>query len=146
MWIDEAIEYMASCAESTNVYVGADSKRFLETPGKFKATYSTVIVFHIEGNLGCRVFSDKTTEDDYGSIEQRLMKETSNAIECAQRIIPFLNGRNLEIHLDVSPDKRYKSNKIMQSALGYVHGATGYEAKIKPYAFAASSAADRILK
>ena len=68
----------------------------------------------------------------------------SKSIEVATEIAELLDLYEipLEIHADINPDPRYDSNKALQSAVGYILGM-GYEFKIKPDAWAASTAADR---
>ena len=50
----------------------------------------------------------------------------------------------MEIHLDINPDEQYGSSCVAQQAIGYIRGVCNVVPMIKPYAFAASGAADRI--
>jgi predicted RNase H-related nuclease YkuK (DUF458 family) len=47
------------------------------------------------------------------------------------------------LHLDINPDERYGSSCVVTQAIGYIIGTCNIEPKVKPYAFAASIAADR---
>lgn len=46
-----------------------------------------------------------------------------------------------EVHADVNDDKKYLSNQMMASVLGYIT-SNGYVGKAKPDAWSASKAAD----
>jgi predicted RNase H-related nuclease YkuK (DUF458 family) len=47
----------------------------------------------------------------------------------------------LEIHADINPSTKYESNKALTEAVGYILGM-GYNFKIKPESWAASTGAD----
>ena len=49
----------------------------------------------------------------------------------------------IEIHLDINPNKEHNSSLVVQQAVGYIKGVCMVEPKVKPLAFAASAAADR---
>ena len=78
-------------------------------------------------------------------LNQRMLKEVSTSINIGYEIWPLLDlyGIKLEIHADINPDPRYESNISMGEALGYITGM-GWESKIKPDAYAASSGADKL--
>jgi predicted RNase H-related nuclease YkuK (DUF458 family) len=83
---------------------------------------------------------------DYGNLRQRMITEAGFAIEAATEIIEVVGNRKLEIHLDINPDPRHKSSIAIKEALGYVKGTTGLDAKVKPDAFAATHAADHMVR
>jgi predicted RNase H-related nuclease YkuK (DUF458 family) len=73
---------------------------------------------------------------DYGNIKARMLQEAAFAIQTALELnVPA------EIHLDINPNPKFKSNAALKEALAYVKGM-GLQAKVKPEAFAASCAAD----
>lgn len=51
--------------------------------------------------------------------------------------------KQMEIHLDINPDKAHGSSCVVQEATGYIRGTCNVVPLIKPNAFAASFAADR---
>jgi predicted RNase H-related nuclease YkuK (DUF458 family) len=57
-----------------------------------------------------------------------------------------VGDRHFEVHIDINPNPRYKSNVAVKEALGYVKGNLGIDAKIKPDAFAAMHAADHLVR
>jgi predicted RNase H-related nuclease YkuK (DUF458 family) len=55
-----------------------------------------------------------------------------------------LVDRHVEIHLDINPAEEHASNAVVQQAIGYIRGVCQMTPQIKPEAFAASFAADRL--
>lgn len=79
-------------------------------------------------------------------LNERMMLEVSTSIEIAYSLTDLLNQFEipLEIHADINPDiNKGLSNIALNSAVGYILGM-GYEFKVKPSAYAASSAADKL--
>lgn len=132
-------------SNESSVYVGADSIRFKKN-GKWFARYSTVIILHVDSKHGCKLFHKSVDMEDYGNMKQRLVNESFYAIEAAMAVVDVLGKRKMEIHLDLNPNPQHKSNVAVKEALGYVKGSTGIEAKIKPYSFAATHAADHAVR
>jgi predicted RNase H-related nuclease YkuK (DUF458 family) len=125
---DEAKEAILNSSESSSVYIGADSIRFMDS------------------KHGAKIFHRTSEMRDFGNLRQRLITEAGFAIEAATEIVEVLGNRKLEIHLDINPDPRHKSNVAVKEALGYVKGTTGIDAKIKPESFAATHAADHVVR
>ena len=55
-----------------------------------------------------------------------------------------IDDRHVEVHLDINPNANHASNVVVHQAIGYIRGTCDVEALIKPDAFAASYAADRL--
>jgi predicted RNase H-related nuclease YkuK (DUF458 family) len=142
---DEAREAILKSSETSSVYVGADSIRFKRN-GQWFAKYSMVIILHIDSKHGARLFHKNIEMRDFGNLRQRLITEAGFAIEAAIEILDVIGQRKLEIHLDLNPNPRYKSNIAVKEALGYVKGSTGIDAKVKPDSFAATHAADHVVR
>ena len=142
---DEAREAILKSSEASSVYVGADSIRF-KRKNQWFAKYSMVIILHIDSKHGARLFHKNIEMRDFGNLRQRLITEAGFAIEAAIEILDVIGQRKLEIHLDLNPNPRYKSNIAVKEALGYVKGSTGIDAKVKPDSFAASHAADHVVR
>lgn len=139
--LKEAIE---ASSPTTKVYVGCDSKRYSD--GRVK--YATVVVLHIDGNHGCKMFSFIDNEIDYGKVtapRMRLVNEAYKAVDIASQLVDSIGDRHFELHLDLNTDPKYKSNSAVKEALGYVLGVLGFEAKLKPHAWCASIGADKIV-
>jgi predicted RNase H-related nuclease YkuK (DUF458 family) len=78
-------------------------------------------------------------------VNERMVFEVGKSIEVATQIAELLDlyGIKMEIHADINPDPKHESNKALQSAVGYILGM-GYDFKIKPEAWAASTGADNL--
>ena len=142
---DDARQAILNSSETSSVYVGADSIRFKRN-GLWFAKYSTVIILHKDSKRGGNLFSRNVEMRDFGNLRQRLITEAGFAIEAATAILDVVGQRKLEIHLDLNPNPRYKSNIAVKEALGYVKGSTGIDAKVKPDSFAATHAADHVVR
>lgn len=142
---EEAKQAILNSSKSSSVYIGADSIRYKKKDRWF-AKYSTVVILHVDSKRGCRLFHKSVDLPDYGNLKQRLLTEVGYAIEAASELIEAIGERHLEIHIDINPNPRYKSSVAVKEALGYVKGSLGIDAKIKPSSWAASHAADHLVR
>lgn len=142
----EAKEAIAASSEVSSVYIGADSIRHRRKNGQWMAKYSVVVILHTDSKHGCRLFHKSYDEPDYGGLKQRLLNEVNYAVSCATEILDVIGDRPWAIHLDINPDPKHKSSIAVKEALGWVKGALGIDAVIKPAAFAASHAADHVVR
>ena len=133
-------------SQQSSVYVGCDSIRHRKKDKQWYAKYSTVIIVHMDSNKGCRLFYDTVDLPDYGNLKQRLLMEVQLAVAAATEIIDVLGDRHLEIHIDVNPNPKHKSNVAVKEALSWVKGSLNIDAKIKPHSFAATHAADHAVR
>ena len=145
--IDEVKKYLSHCGPETKIYLGADSERF-QIGKEWFADYILVVVIHIDGRHGCKIFGSVERERDYEVKKNkpaiRLMNEVYKVSELFQQLIDVLEDRYVEVHLDINPDEHYGSSCVVQQAIGYVRGTCNVMPMIKPKAFAASYAADRL--
>ena len=143
--IKEIQQAIAESSLSTKVYIGSDSQRFRDGTVK----YATVVILHIDGNKGGRLFSFVEKEMDYQGPKNprlRLVNEAYKAADIANALLGGLGDRELQIHLDLNTDPAHKSSIALKEACGLVLGMTGIQPKVKHEAWAASTAADRISK
>ena len=127
------------------IYVGSDS--MVKKKGKRKfANYCTVVIIHKDSCHGGKIFYFRDTLEDYGNVRARMLQEAGFAIEVAQGIIDVVADRKLEVHLDLNADPMHQSNVAVKEAVGWVQGVLGVKARIKPDAFAASYAADHVVR
>lgn len=145
--IEEVRDFISRQSKETKVYIGADSAR-VHLDGTSYADYTLAIVVHIDGNKGCKVFGSVERERDYDQRMDkpalRLMNEVYKVADLFQQLQKVLEDRPLEIHLDINPDARHGSSCVVQQAIGYIKGTCGITPLVKPDAFAASFAADRM--
>ena len=144
--IDEVKQYIDTQGPNTKIYIGGDSERF-RLNGQFYADYMLVIVVHIDGKHGCKVFGEIQRERDYDQKKNkprmRLMNEVMKIADLYLRLADVLEDRDVEVHLDLNPDERYGSNVVINEAIGYIKGMCNVTPLVKPDAWCASTVADR---
>ena len=144
--LDEVREFISKQTPETKIYIGCDSERF-KIDKVWYADYITAIVVHINGNNGCKLFGEVHRERDYDQKQNRpryrLMNEVYKASELYLKLADVLEGRDVEVHLDINPSELHGSNCVINEAIGYIRGTCNVVPLIKPHAFAASYAADR---
>jgi len=147
MDIDEVKEYIRRSSRDSKIYIGGDSERF-KLKDDWYADYATVVVVHIDGKHGAKIFGEVTRERDYdyrpGRPSLRLMREVTKVAELYFKLSDVITDRQVEIHLDINPDERYGSSCVVTQAIGYIVGTCNMRPMIKPHAFAASCCADRL--
>lgn len=143
----EVIEFINQQGPGTRVYLGADSVRYRQNR-QWWAEYTVAVVVHINGCNGCKIFGEVSRERDYDQKvdrpSMRLMNEVYRVGEMFQRLAPALADREVEVHLDINPDEMHGSSCVVNQAIGYIRGTCNVIPMVKPRAFAASYAADRI--
>ena len=145
--IQEVRAFIDAQSPETKIYIGGDSERLI-VKGKAYADYTLAIVVHIDGNHGAKVFGEVQREPDYdqkrGKPRMRLMNEVYKVAELYLKLAEVLEGRAVEIHLDINPDMKYGSSCVINEAVGYIKGMCNVVPMVKPNAFAASYCADRL--
>ena len=125
--------------------VGTDSQ-----PGVKENIFVTAIVIYRLGRGG-RFFYRKERDGLQVGMKQRIFYEVSRSLEVASKLTGILAREeeqytellDIEIHVDVG--KKGPSNEIIKEVVGMVVG-NGYDAMIKPGAYAASTVADKYTK
>ena len=72
------------------------------------------------------------------------MNEAYKVSELYLKLHDLLENRNIEVHLDINPDELFGSSCVINEAIGYIRGTCNVIPMVKPQAFAASYAADRL--
>jgi hypothetical protein len=75
----------------------------------------------------------------------KLWKEIENSREIGEMIREKTNCKDVEIHIDISPDEEWKSNKLLQAAMGYLK-SYDFTVFAKPDSWVASCAADNLIR
>ena len=143
--IEEAKQAILDSSPQSSVYIGCDSIRIRKNK-QWYAKYSTVIIVHMDSKRGCKLFHESVDMPDFGNLKQRLLNEVQMAVMAATEIVDVLGDRHMEIHLDINPNPKHKSSVAVKEALGWVKGSLGLDAKIKPHSFAATHAADHVVR
>jgi predicted RNase H-related nuclease YkuK (DUF458 family) len=144
--LKEVKAFIESQTPETKIYLGCDSER-VRVDDKWYADYVLAIVVHINGNNGCKLFGEVQRERDWDQKESkpalRLMTEVYKVSELYLKLSEVLEGRKVEVHLDISPNEQHGSSCVISQAVGYIKGVCNVIPFVKPEAFAASYAADR---
>ena len=158
--IDDVARYIRDCIYNdklTNefqIIVGCDSKSL----GNNVARYVTVICIYRVGHGAHVIFARENKIHVYGDgitksdreramMKNRLWGEVYRAVDVTayldeHDILYLDNVSKFDIHLDLNKSEMYRSNMILEDAIGFVH-ANGYDCEVKPDSPAASFAADR---
>jgi predicted RNase H-related nuclease YkuK (DUF458 family) len=144
--IDEVRDFIMAQTPETKIYIGGDSERFLI--GKdWYADYIMVVVVHINGNNGCKIFGEVQRERDWDQKRDkprmRLMNEVYKIADLYLKLHDVLEDREVQVHLDINPNEMHGSSCVINEAVGYIKGMCNVVPMVKPKAFAASYAADR---
>jgi len=144
--VDAVKKFIDAQSIDTRIYLGCDSER-VKLHNGWWADYTLAVVVHINGNSGCKIFGEVQRDRDYdqriGRPALRLMNEVYKVSDLYQKLSDVLINRSVEVHLDINPDERHGSNCVIAQAIGYIKGTCNVTPSVKPYAFAASYAADR---
>ena len=145
--INEVSDFIRNQSDDTKIYLGADSER-ININGVWYADYTIAIVVHIDGSKGCKLFGEVQRERDYDQTKSRpsmrLMNEVYKVSEMFHKLEEVLIDKHVEVHLDINPNEMYGSSCVVQQAIGYIRGTCNVIPMVKPKAFAASYAADRL--
>lgn len=147
MNLEEVKEFIRNRSIETKIYLGADSERFIRD-NEWYADYTLAIVVHLDGNHGCKIFGEVIREKDYDKKKSkpamRLMNEVYKVADLFHSLSDVLEDRHVEVHLDINPNEIHGSSCVIQQAIGYIKGTCNVVPMVKPNAFAASYAADRL--
>lgn len=145
--INEVKEFIEAQGPNTKIYIGGDSERF-NIGNDWYADYTLAIVVHIDGKHGCKIFGEVQRERDWDQKKSkprmRLMNEVYKISELYLKLHEVLEDRDVEVHLDINPNELYGSSCVVNEAIGYIKGTCNVIPLVKPQAFAASYAADRL--
>lgn len=145
--LDAVRAFIEAQGPETKIYIGCDSARY-RNKNVWYADYTLAIVVHIDGKHGCKIFGEIQTERDYDQKISRpsfrLMNEVYKISELYLKLADVLVNRQVEVHLDINPNEQHGSSCVIAQAIGYIKGTCNVIPMVKPNAFAASYAADRI--
>lgn len=122
--------------------VGSDSH-----PREEGTCFVSAIIIHRQGK-GARYYYNKTMEQRIRSLRQRIFYEASLSLTLADQISHLLKQHGcedmkVEIHLDIGTHGETK--ELIKEVTGMIVNS-GFDAKIKPDACAASKVADKYTK
>ena len=125
----------------SKIFIGSDS--FISNK---KICFSTAVCLY-GSTKPSRYFFIKqhTPKKDFSNLVSRITEETRRSIEIACLLMGEhqLKRENIELHLDVSPTSEGNAtSKYSEMLKGYIQGY-GINCKLKPFAWASQSVADR---
>jgi len=141
--VDDIIQYIEEDINySYKLLIGTDSQ-----PRNDGTCFVSAIIIHRQGK-GARYFYCKSMHYKIKNIKQRMFYEAFLSLELADKIKNHLaskgkNNMKMEIHLDIGTSG--KTRELVREITGMIIGS-GFDAKIKPDACAASRVADRYTK
>ena len=140
--IENLFEYVKNWIDNnpkSEIFIGCDSQEFGSN-----ISYVTAVCLYKQGN-GAHIIYKKeklSKSENYNrktNIEPKLWLEVTKSVEVAEQLKNL--NKKITVHVDYSPDQTQKSNRFYEAGLGYVK-SMGFNAEGKPYAWAASCAAD----
>jgi len=139
--VRKAIKREYEIGNKLKVCIGTDS----QIKGEI-TDFATVIVF-LREKKGAFMFIQQERTKEKMSIKRRMLEEVQRSIGIAYDLSGLLDIYNigLEVHADINTDPKFKSNKALHEAMGYILGM-GFVFKAKPEAFASSACANRMVQ
>jgi len=132
-------DYVAdACQGGRTVHVGTDS---LQTG---RTTQFVTVVAVLTPHSGGRAAYTRVIVPRVTSLRERLLKEVWHSVSLGMELNDVVRG-DLTIHIDANPVEKHLSSKYLQELVGLVVGQ-GFKVQIKPDAWAASHAADHIVR
>ena len=137
--VPDILEFVREASrDGQAVHVGTDS---LQT-GQL-TQFVTVVVILTPGKGG-RVAYEREVVPRIHSLRERLLKEVFRSVDLGLEFSPIVLG-DLTVHIDANPVVQHKSSAYVQELVGLVVGQ-GFKALIKPHSWAASHAADHVVR
>lgn len=140
--MDDVIGYIRGLPSSSyKIIVGTDSMVRDET------CFVTAVVVHRLGK-GARYYYRKKVQRKIKSLRQKIFYETALSLEMGGKIAEYFSASGfaempVEVHIDVGAQG--ETRDLIKEVVGMVVGS-GFQAKIKPDAYGASSVADKHTK
>ena len=137
--IPDILQFVADASrDGQAVHVGTDS---LQT-GRF-TQFVTIVVILTPLKDG-RIAYQRKIVPRISSLRERLLKEVWKSVDLGLHFSPIVKGE-LTVHIDANPVVAHKSSAYVQELVGLVVGQ-GFKALIKPESWAASHAADHVVR
>ncbi len=137
--IPDILEFVREASNAGQaVHIGTDSLQ----SGRFTQFVTVVVI--LTPRRGGRVAYRREIVSRITSLRERLLKEVWKSVDLGLAVSPIVKG-DLTVHIDANPVVAYKSSQYVQELVGLVVGQ-GFKALIKPESWAASHAADHVVR
>jgi predicted RNase H-related nuclease YkuK (DUF458 family) len=127
-----------NASEGQSVHVGTDSLQ------RARVTQFVTVVAILNPGRGGRAAFARETSPRIVSLRQRLMREVWLSVDLGLRLHPVVPG-DLTVHIDANPVVTHRSSAYIQELVGLVV-SQGFRAQVKPGSWAATHAADRLVR
>jgi len=138
----DLVEYVRSYLiehPEVEILIGCDSQNHADT-----TVYATVVALYFPRNGAHLLFCKEVTPVER-TRQVRLMNEVWKSVDIAEQLRLAGLPRAKYIDVDLNPDKKYKSNEVLRSAVGLVEGM-GYNVRYKTLGALVTHAADALVK
>lgn len=137
--IADVVDFVRDHArEGQIVHLGTDSLQLA------RQTRFVSVVAILTPGRGGRAIWTRVTSPRIQSLRERLLREVWLSVELGLRLEAVIPG-DLHVHIDANPIAQHRSSAYVQELVGLVV-SQGFRAVIKPEAWAASRAADRLVR
>ena len=137
--IEDVLEFVRdNSRDGQSVHIGTDS---LQT--RHATRFVTVVAILTPGRGGRAIYR-RESEPRIASLRQRLLREVWLSVDLGLKLHPVVPGE-LTVHIDANPVVTHKSSAYVQELVGLVV-SQGFRAEIKPESWAATHAADRLVR
>jgi predicted RNase H-related nuclease YkuK (DUF458 family) len=137
--IPDIVEFVREASrDGQAVHVGTDS---LQT-GRYTQFVTVVVI--LTPRKGGRVAYRREVVPRIQSLRERLLREVWKSVDLGLQFSPVVRG-DLTVHIDANPVVTHKSSAYVQELVGLVVGQ-GFRALIKPESWAATHAADHVVR
>lgn len=137
--VDYIKEYLKT-NKDIEILIGCDAQK-----GKRKTTtYGIVVVLYTPGKGGHVLCTSETTPYEK-EVSVKLINEVWKAVEVAEYLRENGIPQAKWIDIDLNPDPRFQSNKILRQAIGLVEGM-GYKVRWKDHGALVNHTADRVAR
>ena len=141
--IEAVLNRVNNRKDLVEIHVGCDS-HFVGNICKF----AIVVAMYERGKGGTYFFARaKRARSLFTNMKIRLLKEVELAIMLAELLssLDTTDRNKISVHLDINPNKKFKSNVVFTSATSWVK-SLGYQCVVKPDSWASSWLADAYAK
>jgi predicted RNase H-related nuclease YkuK (DUF458 family) len=137
--IGDIREFVREAArDGQSVHLGTDSRQ----AGRH-TQFVTVVAILTPGKGGRAAYA-RAVVPRIGSLRERLLREVWLSVELGLQLTSVVSGE-LSVHIDANPVVTHRSNRYVQELVGLVV-SQGFRAAIKPESWAATHAADRLVR
>ena len=138
----DVIDYVQAYLEAhqdVEILIGCDSQN------RKKETIYAIVVGLYKPGKGAHVLYSRFSTSRERDNTSRLLNEVWNSVELAEILKNEIGVSPTWIDIDISNDRKYKSNTVLASAVGVVTGM-GYKVRYKGLSPVMTYAADKLVK